>query len=137
MLDRCELGDVKTEETRDEYIPKSFLQKHFWEPCLLCFANGELYFVLPPEQNQHGARGMGKKSIYYGSVSSLSFRFFVFCPFRFIPFFCLKREKCDCNILYLFYENGVIFQFRLLIACMGKGVVYMLFSLQNFLGNSF
>ena len=49
--------------------------------------NGELYFVLPPEQNQHGARGMGKKSIYYGSVSSLSFRFFVFCPFRFIPFF--------------------------------------------------
>ena len=80
---------------------------------------------------------MGKKSIYYGSVSSLSFRFFVFCPFRFIPFFCLKREKCDCNILYLFYENGVIFQFRLLIACMGKGVVYMLFSLQNFQGNSF
>ena len=56
---------------------------------LLCFANGELYFVLPPEQNQHGAQGMGKKSIYYGSVSSLSFRFFVFAHsvlFRFLFF---------------------------------------------------
>ena len=94
---------------------------------LLCFANGVLYFVLPPEQNQDGAQGMGKKSICYGRDSSLFFRFFVFCPFRFIPFFCLKREKCDCNIVYLFNENDVIFQFRLLISWMGKDCLYVVF----------
>ena len=62
---------------------------------LLCSANGVLYFVLPPEQNQHGAQGMGKKSIYYGSVSSLSFRFFVFLP---IPFYSV----------FLFFDAGVM-----------------------------
>ena len=42
MFDRWKLWVRKKTEERDEYIPKSFLQKHFWEPCLLCFANTQV-----------------------------------------------------------------------------------------------
>ena len=75
--------------------------------CCCVLRMGSCTFVLPPEQNQHGARGMGKKSIYYGSVSSLFFRFFVFCPFRFIPFF--SRENTHAILpfgLIFFVECG-------------------------------
>ena len=33
-----------------------YVKKRNKRAMLLRFANGELYFVLPPEQNQHGAR---------------------------------------------------------------------------------
>ena len=47
--------------------------------------NGELYFVLPPEQNQHGARGM-KRLLLRLRSSIFHFLWNAF-SFRFIPFF--------------------------------------------------
>ena len=47
--------------------------------------NGVLYFVLPPEQNQHGARG--RKKFYFGSEALIYSKDFIFFSARFIPFF--------------------------------------------------
>ena len=58
--------------------------------------NGELYFVLPPEQNQHGARGMRKIS-FTDALALYLKNDFSFFAFRFITFFCLKGGKGVCT----------------------------------------
>ena len=80
MLDRCGLWYVKNGRNAR---------------CCCAFTSVGGLTSASRSKSQHGARGMGKKSIYYGSVSSLSFRFFVFLP---IPFYSV----------FLFFDAGVM-----------------------------
>ena len=80
-------------------IPKSFFQKRFREPCLLCFSRRSDLMVVSPKKSQDGAQGV-KKLYFYGSEAlTFSFGGWVGCV-------CKKAVKMRDAVV--FYERGAV-----------------------------
>ena len=83
--------------------------------------NGELYFVLPPEQNQHGARG--RKKSFFGSAAVESQKDFIFFPPVLFRFFRGDRKitKHPLESITLF-RRRIIAQSQRIIAFSRKRI---------------